>query len=104
MVIHDKLITLNKGGIAVKLLQNKDNLKQYLLKENWTKGDMTIHSWFKTHNAWNCWGKNNGSKTFIAGKGVTIYPSGAVCIGHTNEEDGRGFDYPYIQCTDTEYN
>merc|ERR1712166_837149 len=70
MMIYAMLITLNFGGVAEKLLENKDAVKQYLLQQNWTSDDMTAHSWFKNDVFdWNCWGKNDGNN-FIKGKGI----------------------------------
>merc|ERR1712166_925497 len=94
MMIHAMLITLDKGEIAEKLLQNVDAVKQFLIENNWTTEDMTTHGWFTDYQYNEYYGKNNGNNK-LTGKGVEIFFGDTLIIA---EYKNKIMQRPYISC------
>ena len=94
-MIVTKLGELNFPGVAVKLLKNKEEVIQYLIKNEWTPADMTSQ-WEAGEFDNHVLGKETDGLGLLRNtKGVMIYPC-RVYIAHFNEDGG--VTKPFIKC------
>ena len=86
---------LKHHEIYSRLEENKDILKQYLIKQNWTIKEMTGYEWvINPQYKWHMYGKITDNN-FRDSKGIKI-TSVFVDISHFNR--GGELIRPFIRC------
>ena len=95
--IDTKLRELDLTQVADKMLENKDRVIEYFIKNNWTKADMKDHVWGKSEYNFHMLGKTKDNLLKNT-NGVSIYDG--VCVGYWNKYANA--IKPYICCTKDE--
>ena len=98
--VRDQGLTNEKlARCADKLEQNKPQIKQYLVNNNWTKTHMTSQ-WFTNKWGETCYGSQT-ENDLINTRGVCIHPDGSVFIADWDQDSNP--TEPNIYCDKYEF-
>ena len=88
--------------LATRLLENRDQVVTYLIKNNWTSADMNDHAW-KTdeYGLQMYFGKMIGNK-LISTNGVILHLEFEIVYISYFDQDGLSIK-PFIQCDKDEF-